>query len=232
MATSRYYQLENDSLATPDVLQAVIKETAREYTRSVTQKHQRAGVLIEAASEHRRNIKAVEKKKRKALYAAMRDGYELLCLALTSNQIRVEIRKAAKEANIPETKGTPMALLIAKLCIGAEEATASQQAQALNGALVKKIDPDEFPAHLESDGIARLATHFRRQRAGGNGPNRSGGSRPASPSAQREFDFSARALRKLQKAEDEGAPDITMAAYRTDDGVWYVDTVKIGTPKE
>jgi hypothetical protein len=232
VTNSRNYNHEKGPLTIPDALKAIIKNTAQEHIRAVKQKNQRAGVLIEAASEHRRCIKAAEEKKRKALYSAMRDALELLCLAVTRREIRAQVRIAAKEADIPETKGTPMALLVAKLCIGAEEATASQQAQALNGALLKEISPDEFAAHLKGEGIAKLAAYFREQRGGGNDRSGGGSSQPATPIAVPMFDFSDLALRKLRKAEDEGALEITMAASRTDDGGWLVDTVKISASEE
>lgn len=156
---------------------------------------------------------------------------ELLCLAMASKEVRAQIREAAKEADIAETKGTPMALLLAKLCIGADEAAASQQAQALNGALLKKIASDELPNHLEGEGIAKLAAYFRQQQGGGSG---NGGAEAASRPAMPKLDFSDRGLRNFLKAEDRGALAITMTASRADAdaGGWVVERVTIGTAKE
>jgi hypothetical protein len=157
----------------------------------------------------------------------MGNALELLCLAMTSKAIRAQIRAAAKEADIPETKGTSMALLVAKLCIGADEAAASQQAQALNGALLKKIAPDELPTHLEGEGIAKLAACFRKEQGNVDGVAKSA-SRVATP----KFDFSDRALKKLQKAEDQGALGIEMTASRADEGGWRVERVTIKSSQE
>src|SRR5271155_3078588 len=125
--------------AIPDALKVNLTAAALEQSKLQEHKDERAQALIKEAAKTRRRIKAVEQKSRTLLYAGMGNAQELLCLGLASKSIRAQIRAAAKEADIPETKGTPLALLVAKLCIGAEEAAASQQAQALNGALLKKI---------------------------------------------------------------------------------------------
>jgi hypothetical protein len=160
----------------------------------------------------------------------MGDAMELLCLAMTTKEVRTQIREAAKEADIAETKGTPMALLVTKLCIGADEAAASQQAQALNGALLKNIAPDELPTHLETEGIAKLAAYFRQEQGGGSGGN--GGAQPASRSAMPKFDFSERGLKNFRKAEDQGALEITMTASKADADGWLVERVKICTKEQ
>jgi hypothetical protein len=218
--------------ALPDALKATLKEAALEQSRPQKHKGDRARALIGGASETRRRIQALHEKKRKLLYATMGDAMELLGLAMTSKEVRAQIRKAAKEANIAETKGTPMALLVAKLCIGADEATASQQAQALNGALLKNIAPDELPTHLETEGIAKLAAYFRQEQGGGSGGNGNGGAQPASRRAMPKFDFSERGLKNFRKAEHQGALEITMTASKADAGGWLVERVKICTKEQ
>ncbi len=217
--------------AIPDALKASLREAALEQSRPQKHKGDRARALIGGASETRRRIQALHEKSRKLLYATMGDAMELLCLAMPSKQVRAKIREAAKEADIAETKGTPMALLVAKLCIGADEAAASQQAQALNGALLKNIAPDELPTHLETEGIAKLAAYFRQEQGGGSGGNGNGngngGAQPASRRAMPKFDFSERGLKNFRKAEDQGALEITMTASKADASGWLVERVKI-----
>jgi hypothetical protein len=216
--------------AIPDALKASLREAALEQSRPQKHKGDRARALIGGASETRRRIQALHEKSRKLLYATMGDAMELLCLAMTTKEVRTQIREAAKEADIAETKGTPMALLVTKLCIGADEAAASQQAQALNGALLKNIAPDELPTHLETEGIAKLAAYFRQEQGGGSGGN--GGAQPVSRRAMPKFDFSERGLKNFRKAEDQGALEITMTASKADAGGWLVERIKICTKEQ
>jgi hypothetical protein len=218
--------------ALPDALKVTLKEAALKQSGPQQRRAKRARALIGEASEKRRRIQALREKSRKLLYGAMGDAMELLCLAMTSKEVRAQIREAAKEAEIAETKGTPMALLLAKLCIGADEAAASQQAQALNGALLKQIAPDKLRDHLETEGIAKLAAYFRQEQGGGSGG--SGGAEAASRREMPKLDFSDRGLRNFLKAEDQGALAITMTASRADAdaGGWVVERVTIGTAKE
>jgi hypothetical protein len=161
----------------------------------------------------------------KLRYEDMAIALQILGRAIIEESVRKEIRDEAKRAGIPETTATPIALLISKLCMRSNVAAASQQAQALNGALLKNIAPADFSEYLKHQGgITKLAKFFRKT-AKGNGVNTDDSVSAKRPHHSfRRFKFTHAAATLLTKAELDGLTEIRMLATREGQS-WLVETI-------
>ena len=163
---------------------------------------------------------------RKLRYDDMGIALQILGRATIAEPVRKEIRAEAKRVGIPKTKATPTALLISKLCMRSNVAAASQQAQALNGALLKNIAPADLPDYLKQEGgITKLAKFFRETARGKNANTDEPESAKRPHRSFRRFKFTDSAATLLTKAELGGSTQITMAAKREGES-WLVETIR------
>lgn len=118
--------------------------------------------LSAECQEAQAQLAKLERSRERGLYLSMQKHYQMLCAAHAHPDVMEAIMDAAVGAGIPITQATSIALLIVKLNSGntLEPATASQRAQAMRGAAMKKIKPHELAKHLKTEGIAKLAKHF------------------------------------------------------------------------
>jgi hypothetical protein len=118
--------------------------------------------LSAECQEAQAQLAKLERSRDRGLYLSVQKQYQLLCAAYAHPDVMEAIMDAAVGASIRITQATSIALLIVKLYSGntLEPATASQRAQAMRGAAMKKIKPHELAKHLKKEGIAKLAKHF------------------------------------------------------------------------
>jgi len=187
--------------------------------------------MIERCRESRIQRVTIRATARKLLYQSLADALTLTGLAMGLPTVRKQIKTAARAAEIPQTKATPIALLVVKLCLGGANATASQRAQAINGALLKKLSGEDLPKRLKTEGIARLAAFYRaaERRANAANCNAANASVPKSdpPIVPVEFGFTDRALKLFEEAVRKDAYDIDLSARRGDNGGWLIERVRV-----
>lgn len=118
--------------------------------------------LSAECKEAQAQLAKLERSRDRGLYLSVQKQYQMLCAAHANREVMEAIKDAALGADIPITQATSIALLIVKLFSSEtlEPATASQRAQAMRGAALKKIKPHELAKHLKTEGIAKLAKHF------------------------------------------------------------------------
>jgi len=120
--------------------------------------------LIGACEIARKHRDVARRKAREAKYEHLGAIYKLLCAAFANPEIMDGMRKEAARMNIPTAATTSTALLFVKTLShkSLEPATASQQAMALRGAVLKGIAPEEFALRVPKlGGITKLAEHFK-----------------------------------------------------------------------
>jgi hypothetical protein len=217
---------DQSSAKAKPVLDARIMKAALRQTRLNSNRPGSVQELIKQCRTTARFASQLEAHSRTLLYDELSITLQIFGLATTSTSVKKQVQNEARRVGIPRTNATPLALLLVKLCIGSDEAAASQQAQALNGALLKNIAPADLPDYLKQEGgITELASFFKTEREIHDRDNgkarRSKQSRPTVP----KLKLTGKVRASLRQAELKGITKVRMWARHTNQG-WLIETVQ------
>jgi len=222
---------EDSATISIDDLDKKLWKAAKIYTNYQYRPEPDVQVLIKRCQKNCVERKELKGTARKLLYQSMGDVLTLTGMAIRFPAVLKQIEEAAKAAGIPQTKGTPTALLVVRLCIGGTDATASQQAQAINGALLKGITGEELPKRLPKQGIAKLAEFYRaeerKDKAANGNVAKASKPKPKPDALPIKIGFTNQALRQLERAERRGIYHLEMSGRRAANGDLEISCVRL-----